>query len=173
MKLVTHGLIAKRAETVGKIEALRDQLSLEMANLDHLDATIRIFVPDIDLEQLPMKRVPPPNAAFRGEVQRFLLHTLRTATVAMTTHQLATAIMEARKLNAADKALFVQIARRTGHSLSRLRKGGFVQSEKANAGGMLRWQLTRTGETGGPIGGWRNGSSTDGRPLTLRDACGP
>jgi len=158
MKLVVHGLIDKRAETVGRIQACRDQMAQLMADLDSLDRSIRIFEPDIDLEELPMKRVPPPNAAFRGEVQRFLLHTLRQAPSPMTTHQLATAIMEARKLNSADKGLHKQISQRTGHSLSKLRKNGFIVSEKANAGGLLRWQISRKGEVDEPSGQWRNGS---------------
>ena len=159
MKLVTHGLIDKRAETVGKIEALRDQLAQHMADLDHLDRCIRIFEPDIDLEDLPTKPVPPPNAAFRGEVQRFLLHTLRTSETALTTHELAEAIMRQRGLNVADKALRKQISQRTGHSLSKLRSRGFLTTVKANAGGLLRWALTRQGEAGDPVGGWRNGST--------------
>jgi hypothetical protein len=157
MKLVLHGLIARRAETVGQIAAAQDLLARLMSDLGHLDATIRIFAPDIDLEELPMKKVPPPNAAFRGEVQRFLLHTLRQAPVPMTTLQLATAVMESRNLNVADKALHRTIAQRTGHSLGKLRTRGFVQSEKANAGGLLRWQASRKGELGDPEGGWRNG----------------
>jgi hypothetical protein len=158
MKLVLHGLIDKRAETVGRIEAMRDQLAQAMADLDSLDRTIRIFDPAIDLDELPMKPVPPSNAAFRGEVSRFLLDKLRKADVALTTLDLARAIMEARGLNTADKALRKLISTRTGHSLGRLRKNGFVTAEKANAGGLLRWQLTRKGDNGEPVGGWRNGS---------------
>lgn len=94
MKLVVHGLIERRAKMVGEIAATQECLGRLLADLDHLDATIHIFKPDIDLEDFPMKRVPPPNAAFRGEVQRFLLHTLRTASAPMTTLQLATAVME-------------------------------------------------------------------------------
>lgn len=153
MKLVVHGLIEKRGETVAQIAAAQELLARLMGDLDHLDAAIRIFQPDIDLEELPMKRVPPPNAAFRGEVQRFLLHTLRTASAPMTTLQLATAVMESRNLNVADKMLHRKIAQRTGHSLAKLRRGGFLQSEKANAGGLLRWQLSRKGEVSDPEGG--------------------
>lgn len=158
MKLVVHGLIEQRAVTVGKIAAAQDHIAQMMADLDALDRSIRIFEPGIDLEELPMKRVPPPNAAFRGEIQRFLLHTLRNASTALATHQLATAIMDSRKLNVTDKALHRTISQRTGHSLGKLRSGGFVLSEKANAGGLLRWQLSRRGEVGEPQGGWRNGS---------------
>lgn len=159
MKLVVHGLIDKRAETVGRIEALRDQLAQHMADLDSLDRTIRIFEPNIDLEELPVKPVPPANAAFRGEVQRFLLNAIRTSEAALTTLDLAKAIMEARGLNVADRALFKLVSRRTGHSLTSLRVKGFIRSEKANVGGLLRWSLTRQGEAGDPAGGWRNGSA--------------
>lgn len=159
MKLVTHGLIDKRAETVGKIEALRDQLAQHMADLDSLDRTIRIFEPDIDLDELPMKPVPPPNAAFRGEVQRFMLNTLRQSETALTTHEMAERLMNARGLNVADKGLRKLISQRSGNTLAKLRRGGFVRAEKANSGGLLRWTLTRHGETDDPAGGWRNGSS--------------
>jgi hypothetical protein len=159
MKLVVHGLIDKRAEIVGRIEAGRDQLAQLMADLDSLDRSIRIFDPAIDLDELPSKPVPPPNAAFRGEVQRFLLHTLRTADTAYTTHELAEAVMRQRGLNVADKALRKLISQRTGNTLGKLRRGGFLTAEKVNGGGLLRWSLTRRGEAGDPVGGWRNGSS--------------
>lgn len=157
MKLIVHGLIDKRAETVGKIEALQAQLAQLLSDLDSLDRTIRIFEPDIDLSDAPVKPVPPANAAFRGEVQRFLLDAIRKSEVALTTHDLARAIMEARGLNTSDKALVKLIGTRTGHSLGSLRRKGFVAAQKANAGGLLRWTLT--GREGDPAGGWRNGSS--------------
>jgi hypothetical protein len=156
MKLVVHGLLDKRAEIAGRIEAMQAQLAQLMADMDSLDRSIRIFEPDIDLTDGPVKPAPPPNAAFRGEVQRFLLHTLRKADVALTTHDLGRAVMEARGLNTSDKGLVKLISQRTGHSLSKLRKMGFVTSAKASPGGLLRWQLT--GKEGLPVAGWRNGS---------------
>lgn len=157
MKIVVHGLIDKRAETVGKIEAMQAQLAQLMADLDSLDRTIRIFEPDFDLTDAPVKPVPPANAAFRGEVQRFLLDTIRKSDVALTTHDLARRVMEGRGLNTSDKALLKLISQRTGHSLAKLRRTGFLVAQKANAGGLLRWQLT--GKAGENVGGWRNGNS--------------
>ncbi|MFB0873342.1 MULTISPECIES: hypothetical protein [unclassified Sphingobium] len=157
MKLVVHGLIDKRAEIVGKIEALQAQLAQHMADLDSLERSIRIFEPDIDLADAPVKPVPPPNAAFRGEVQRFLLDAIRKSDVALTTLDLARMVMEVRGLNTSDKALKKLIATRTGHSLKKLRDKGFVASSKATAGGLLRWQLS--GKQGEPTGEWRNGST--------------
>jgi hypothetical protein len=128
---------------------------VKLGALDHIDATIRVFKPDIDLMDLPERPAPPPNAAFRGEVQRFLLHTLRTAGAPMTTLQLAEAVMASRGLNVADRVLAKLIGKRTGHSLARLRKQGFVTGERYSKGAELEWQLTgREGQTG-----WRNGSS--------------
>lgn len=159
LPLTVRSLIDKRAETVGRINHMQEQIAQAMADLDHLDATIRIFAPDIDLSDAPVKPVPPPSAAFRGEVQRFLLHALRTHGTALTTLELARKVMESRGLDTRDKMLSKLIGQRTGHSLGKLRSRGFVKAEKANAGGLLRWQLTRDGESGGPVGGWRNGSA--------------
>ena len=39
-----------------------------IAALDHLDASIRLFDPEIDFADMPVKMLPPPNAAFRGEL---------------------------------------------------------------------------------------------------------
>lgn len=97
-ELTLQGLLRKRGEMARDVEAMREQLGVLLSGLDHIDAAIRIFNPAIDLEDMPERPVPPPNPAFRGEVQRFLLHALRTAGEPMTTHDLAAAVMEARRL---------------------------------------------------------------------------
>ncbi len=120
--LTLSGLIRKRAEIGGELDALQAQLEQRMADMHALDATIRIFKPDIDLEDLPMRRVPPAHAAFRGEMARFFLSTLRAAPSGLTTLEMAHAVIKARRLNPADKVLGKTILRRTGHSLTRLRR---------------------------------------------------
>jgi hypothetical protein len=159
-QLTLHGLLRKRGELTSVVEALRAQLGEHLAALDHIDATIRIFKPDIDLVDLPERPAPPPNAAFRGEVQRFLLHTLRTSRERLTTSQLAEAVMASRRLNTSDRVLRKLIERRTGHSLGRLRKQGFIASERYSKGAELVWFLTVRGESDEPCGGWRNASAT-------------
>jgi hypothetical protein len=154
---VLHGLLRKRATMAGEIEALRAQLGELLTGLDHIDSTIRIFKPDIGLDDLPERAPPPPNAAFRGEVQRFLLDVLRAATEPLTTFDLARKIMDARRLNHADRILFKLIATRTGHSLGRLRLRGHVISERTSPGAMLRWRLNP--DAPGFVAGWRNGSA--------------
>ena len=46
--------------------------------------------------------------------------------------------MASRHLNTADRVLFKLIAKRTGHSLTRLRKQGFVASERCSRGAELQ-----------------------------------
>lgn len=153
-----HGLIRKRAALVAEIEALQAQAAQKVADLHALEACIRIFDPNIDMEELPVRRIPPAYAAFRGEMARFFLITLREHPGGLTTHDLALAIMRSRQINTADLQAVKLMQRRTGHALSRLRGHGFVSSEKVDAGGLLRWRLTKQGEAGETVGGWRNGS---------------
>ncbi len=157
-QLTLHGLLRKRGELTALVDGLRAQLGEHLTAPDHIDATIRVFKPDIDLIDLPERPAPPPNAAFRGEVQRFLLHTLRVDGGRLTTGQLAEAVMVSRRLNVADRVLRKLIEKRTGHSLGRLRKQGFIASERYGKSAELVWFLTGRGGTDEPCGGWRNGS---------------
>ena len=65
---VIAGLTRKRAELAGRIEHMQTALRQLIIDLDNLDATLRLFEPDIDLEDIRPKPFPPRNAAFRGEV---------------------------------------------------------------------------------------------------------
>ena len=152
------GLLRKRAALVSEIEGQRLAIDASLAALATMDSAIRVFRPDIEHSDLPERPAPVASAAFRGEVQRFLLGTLRSADKAMTTTELARTIMDARKLNHADRTLAKLIRARTGHSLSNLRRAGFVVSRKFGSGSELEWKLTERGETGDVVGGWRNGS---------------
>ena len=48
-----------------------------MIDLDHIDASIHIFDPSIELEEIKARPVPPKHHAFRGQVTRIVLTTLR------------------------------------------------------------------------------------------------
>ena len=135
-----HGLLRKRGELSSQLEGLRAQAGVTLSALDHVDATIRVFKPDIDLQDLPERPVPPPNAAFRGEVQRFLLDLMRKAPAPMTTFAIAEAVMRQRGLDPADRLLFQLIAKRTGHSLTKLRRQGLLVSYRAGSSAMLEWR---------------------------------
>jgi len=164
MPYVTHtmasptinGLIKKRAEIAGRIQSLHEEAGRLIAALDHIDATLRLFDPEIDFQDLPVKMLPPPNAAFRGEFQRSLLEMLRGTQRWQTTDQLTVKVMVQRRMNETDRALRVTVRKRVGHALTRLRRKGVVVSRKAGKGAMLSWKLTRADVQ--LEGGWRNGS---------------
>jgi len=156
--LTLSGLLRKRAELGGQIDAMHGELAQRMAELHAVEATIRVFKPDIDLDAMPVRQVAPQAAAFRGEMARFFLDALRAKPEGLTTAELASAVMKARRLNEGDLQLSRLVLRRTGHSLKKLRDREFINSTKANEGGMLRWFIGK--RSGEPVGGWRNGSST-------------
>lgn len=157
--LTLHGLLRKRAELTSTVAALRAELDRVLSGLDAIDTAIRVFRPDIDSDLLPERPAPPASAAFRGEVQRFLLSALRAAKGPMTTTQLAYAVMESRRLNTDDRVLAVLIRKRTGHSLGRLRKGGYVEGERYGLGPELEWRVSARGASEDWVGGWRNGTT--------------
>ena len=153
---VLNGLIKKRSEIAGRIQAAHAEAARLIADLDHLDCTIRLFAPEIDFEDIPVKALPPPNAAFRGEFQRSLLEMLRGQQRWQTTDDLCVKVMVQRRMNEADRALRVLTRKRVGHALKRLRGKGVVVSRKAGKGALLAWRITRPDAQ--LEGGWQNGS---------------
>lgn len=139
--LTVQGLIRKRAELAGQVEALQAQITATMAALHALDTSIRIFKPDIDLEDLPERIVPAQFTGFRGEIQRFLLDKLRKANQPLTTFDLADAIMAKRGLDVNDRIALNLIRKRTGYALAKLRKAGAVTSSRTHRSAPLAWSL--------------------------------
>lgn len=151
-----NGLIKKRAEIAGRIQAIHAEAARLVAALDNLDQSIRLFDPEIDFADLPVKLLPPPNAAFRGEFQRSLLEFLRGKQRWLTTDDLTLHVMVQRRMNENDRALRVLTRKRVGHALTRLRRKGVVASRKGGKGALLSWKLTKPDAR--LEGGWRNGS---------------
>ncbi len=141
--LTLAGLLRKRAELAGELEGLRAHAGRCLSALQHIDATIRVFKPEIDLEDLPEGTVPAPFTGFRGEIQRFLLDELRKANQPLSTFDLADKIMEKRGLDPADRIVAKLIQKRTGYALAKLRKAGRVTSKRAHRSAPLEWALVR------------------------------
>ena len=140
--LTVQGLIRKRAELAGEVEALHMQLASLMAALNAIDSSIRVFKPTIELDDLPCRIPPAPMTAFRGEFQRFLLDQLRHAARPLSTLELAAAVMERRALDPTDKIVASLIARRTGYALCKMRRSGLVTSKAVDRkGGLQEWCL--------------------------------
>ncbi len=132
-------LLRKRAQIAGEVEHYNSLVRQKLIDLDALDQTIRIFRPDIDLEDVRPKPFPPRHAAYKGEVSRVVLETLRNARKPLTTAELAAHVMASRGMNTADKKLARTMTKRVGAGLRHHRKSGAVTS-KRGTGGLLVWQ---------------------------------
>src|SRR5207302_468003 len=106
------GLLRKRAEIASQAEALRAQTRSLLSALDHIDATIRVFKPEIELEDLPEGIVAPALSGTRGDLQRFLIDQLRRSNHPLSTFDLADAVMRERGLDTADRVVAKLIQRR-------------------------------------------------------------
>ena len=139
---VLNGLLTKRAELAGRIHQLQHELRQALIDLDSLDVTIRMFEPDIDLEQVKPKPLPTRSPSFRGEVSRVVLSTLRKASKPIPNHEVTLTVMAARTLNPADKPLLRVLSKRVGACLRMHRKAGLVRSVDGPNRIML-WEIAR------------------------------
>ena len=103
-----------------------------------MDCTLRLFAPDIDLDQIRPKPLPTTYQAFRGQVTREILATIREEG-AMDAKALALRIMAGRSLDTGDKALVKTMQARVGGVLRNLRARGLIEAEKCGA--LLLWRL--------------------------------
>lgn len=54
-ELTLHGLIRKRSQLAGEVEAMNASMASIMASLSAIDMAIRVLKPDIDLGDLPTR----------------------------------------------------------------------------------------------------------------------
>lgn len=127
----------KRGELAGTIDALQDQLRQAFIDMDHIDATLRMFVPDIELEEIKPKPLPPRHRAFKGQVTRSILAMLRKEGP-MDAKAITLRLMAERELNVNDSGLQKAMHKRIGAALRNLRERTLVSSEQGK-GGLLVW----------------------------------
>jgi hypothetical protein len=137
---VLSALKAKRAELAGQIDALQDQLREAMIAVDHVDCTLRLFAPEIDLDEIKPKPLPPRHHAFKGQVTRGILAMLRKDGP-MDARAITIRLMAERELNPNDKKLADAMHKRIGAALRNLRDRGLAVSQEPLKGGLLRWSL--------------------------------
>lgn len=92
---VVTALRAKRAEISGHVHELERKLARHRAALANLDATIRLYAPELDPDSIPPKRTYRRTRYFaKGELARRVLAVLRQAGgKPMTTAAITSAIM--------------------------------------------------------------------------------
>jgi hypothetical protein len=119
---VVSALRNKRAELAGMVGQLEQQLARQRTNLAHLDATMRLFDPDIRPQEIRAKRQGARSAWFRqGECLRRIHDELRDAAQPLTTWDVTERIMRAKAVPASD-AVTVRTPRTSNASLRRKRR---------------------------------------------------
>ena len=124
---VLGGLTRKRSEIAGQIEHTQAALRKLVADLDAIDAAIRIFDPQADIGAIKAKTYPPRHAAFRGEMMRHVMGCLRMASEPVTSRDIALVVMKARGLNPDDAELSVTIRKRVGACMWKLKQSGYAR----------------------------------------------
>lgn len=143
---IVSGLTAKHSELAGLIQFHQTAIERISTDLKHLDATLKLFAPEIDLRSLGAKRVR--KASVGGGFKRFkskeshtlVLDQLRVAAEPLTAVMMCTAIMAERGIEDT-KELRTSIQRTLTGTLRRLERRGLVKDMgRAENGLSVLWQ---------------------------------
>ena len=135
---VIGALRNKRAELAGMLRQLEQQLGQQRANLAHVDATMRLFDPDIRPNDIRPKQPRERNAWFRpGECLRLIYDELREATQPVTTRELAERIIRVKAIPAADDDRRERVQKTLLASLNRANE----TIARVEIAGVVRWRL--------------------------------
>src|SRR3954470_24960100 len=119
---VLSGLIRKRQEIEAELDTAQARVRQLVLDIDALDATIRLFAPDIDLSIVKVRPTPRRHEAHRGDTSRLILALLREAGEPLSHREITVRVMQHRGLNVADKALALTMRTRIGASLRGMRE---------------------------------------------------
>ena len=138
---VVAGLVAKRAEMAGLIEHHKKETDRLRGELNHLDATIKLFAPEIDVRSLRAKRHRIRNRYFeRGECQRMVLEVFRDAHgAALSSRQIGEALIT-RKGMTSSSQMIEQAQKNAIAVVRRLERAGVIQAV-GQAGQGMTWTL--------------------------------
>lgn len=118
------GLVAKHKELSDLRDRYREEIKKLTVDIDHLDASIRLFDPNADTYAI--KQYVTKHRAEKGSVKRFVLNTLRTATAPMTSRQITELWAADRDLNA-DEPTLVILRKRIGACIKTCVNQGVVE----------------------------------------------
>ena len=143
---VVGALRNKRAELAGVVGQLEKQLIQQRMNLTHLDATMRLFDPQVRPSEIRPKQQRERSAWFRpGECLRLIYDQLRDAAQPMTTRELAERIMRV-KCSAAQGTQVKSMADYNSSGLIQRfprRRGHVASSRKNQPTACTAWPIRR------------------------------
>jgi hypothetical protein len=140
---VVSGLVAKRAEIVGQIDAFQSEIARLQGAISHLDGSIKLFAPSYDLRTIKGKRTNQRNQYLEhGEGQRFTLDILRTGGNALCSREITDQVIE-RKGSKADSHCIAQIQKNILVVMHRLEDRNMAISypDTVNGRDVLKWKL--------------------------------
>ena len=132
---VLTGLVAKRAQLAGRIDACRQELERLAVDVGHLDGTIKLFAPDYKLENIRAKPPGRRNRFFhQGKCQRLVLEIFRDASEPLCASRLAEALAQRKGLEAS-AALIEQMRKSALGAVKRLAGKGVIAAAGTDGGG--------------------------------------
>lgn len=134
------GLLEKRAQLAAMIKHHRAEVRKITCDLDHIDATIRMFDANADVERI-VKRYPTKHRATKGQASVFVLRMLKAADKPLTSLDIVKAQIKARGLKP-DAETLVLLRKRVGATLTAQQSLGFVRSIPME-GRYKGWELVR------------------------------
>lgn len=139
---VIAGLLKRRAELAGEVDALRARVAATVADMRRLDAVIRQFDPAYDPAAVsrPTKRLRGAGAAGRGEMARFVLGELRETRGPLTAANLARRLAAARGADGAPCPALGTMTRRMGMALRHQELNGALKATR-EPGKPVLWEL--------------------------------
>lgn len=142
---VVSALTAKRSELAGMIQYHRTEIERVAADLKHLDATLKIFAPEIDLRRIGAKCIRKSSmGGFKffksGESHLLILDLLREAGRPLFTADILDQIIERKALDDNSETR-ITLQRTISGSLRRLEQRGLVQHAGHGKGRALAWEI--------------------------------
>jgi hypothetical protein len=130
-EFVIGGLVKRRAELAGEIEATHERLRKLVMDLEALDATILQFDPSYSVETIAPKAFrPPKDRSNRGQMTRLILSILRQAKEPLTTRDIALQLLVERVLDKNNVRLLRLMTKRVGVALGGQQDNGIVPAEQ-------------------------------------------
>jgi hypothetical protein len=137
------GLVKRRAELAGEIEATHDRLRKMIEDLEKLDSVILQFDASHQVEAIkPKAFCPPSDWSHRGEMTKAVLSIVRQAAEPLTSRDIALELLVTRALDKDDQKLLALMTKRVGVTLRLQRVNGVVRSS-SGPGQYMIWEIAR------------------------------
>jgi hypothetical protein len=139
------GLMGKRAELIGQIEYHYRELAKLDLSLRHVEATLQLISPNIDIATQKPKEYRIRNSPFRnGEVPVLIMIALRESASPLPTNAIAAALAKSRLIPNTGEP-YAQISKIVLSALQRMKAKGVIEivgKIHGTGNGTLLWRLT-------------------------------